>query len=217
VKKFFSNKWVCIALIFVVFVIIFFASGFKIVYAPWLLNDWEAIGACAGWAGVIASAVAIYFAIQIPEKIAEQQNKIALFEKRLEFYNVIINCISFSDIIQNSSSSHVEICVFFINAFAEKRKKVSLIPQTIDYTLAEKEAMLQYYYSVSPILNQGVFLFDNEISIYTEELRKNLEMLISCDGKHEKFSEYFVNFSRSANGVRDNALSQMKSVLKLSD
>lgn len=38
---------------------------------------------------VVLSGVAIYFAIQIPNKIAYQQNKIALFEKRLTLYKEV--------------------------------------------------------------------------------------------------------------------------------
>lgn len=56
--------------------------GFRITYAPELENNWDAISACAAWAGVVASFIAIWFAIQIPQKIADRQDKIALFEKR---------------------------------------------------------------------------------------------------------------------------------------
>lgn len=67
-------------------VVVLWIFGFRITYAPKLETSWDAVSACAAWAGVIASFVAIWFAIQIPKKIAEEQNKIALFEKRFECY-----------------------------------------------------------------------------------------------------------------------------------
>lgn len=68
---------------------ILIACGFKFTYAPELENSWGAISAFAAWASVIASSIAIFVAIRIPKQISDQQNKIALFEKRYEAYHQI--------------------------------------------------------------------------------------------------------------------------------
>ncbi len=47
--------------------------------------------------GVIISAVALIFAIRIPRKIAYEQNKIALFEKRFQAYFAFQRLESFSN------------------------------------------------------------------------------------------------------------------------
>lgn len=67
--------------------------GWRVTYLPELENSWDAVSAVAAWGGVIvaiasttASFLAVWFAIQVPKKIAEQQNKIALFEKRYQVY-----------------------------------------------------------------------------------------------------------------------------------
>lgn len=44
---------------------------------------------------IVVSAVAIWYAVQIPKKIAERQNKIALFEKRYKIYRKIVCCHTF--------------------------------------------------------------------------------------------------------------------------
>lgn len=51
----------------------------------------ESLGKHTGldYLSVLLSGVAIYSAIQIPNKIAEQQNKIALFDKRLTLYKEV--------------------------------------------------------------------------------------------------------------------------------
>ncbi len=70
-----------------------YAFGFRITYAPELENSWDAISACAAWAGVVMSFVAIMFAIWVPIRIANRQDKIALFEKRYEIYDKIKNYV----------------------------------------------------------------------------------------------------------------------------
>lgn len=75
--------------------------GWRVTYAPELENSWNAISAFGTWAsvivsaaGVVASFVAIWYAIRVPKEIAYQQNKIALFEKRYSCYEVIQNLLA---------------------------------------------------------------------------------------------------------------------------
>lgn len=68
-------------------ILVLYCFGFKITYAPELENSWEAVSACAAWASVLSSFIAIIFAVQVPKKIAEEQNKIALFEKKYSCFN----------------------------------------------------------------------------------------------------------------------------------
>ena len=90
--KFIKRKWfpsvAVLAGILVVASILFFC-GFRITYAPELENSWDAISAVAAWAGVIASFIAIWFAIQVPKKIADRQDRIALFEKRIACFAML--------------------------------------------------------------------------------------------------------------------------------
>lgn len=70
--------------------------GWRFTYQPELDNKWDAISAVAAWAGVVvavasttASFLAVWFAIRVPQKIADRQNRIALFEKRLSCFEMI--------------------------------------------------------------------------------------------------------------------------------
>lgn len=81
--------------------ILVYGLGFRITYAPELENRWEAISAAAAWAGVVTSFIAIMVAIQIPKKIAEQQNKIALFEKKYSVYSSLLLIKNFSGLINS--------------------------------------------------------------------------------------------------------------------
>ena len=53
---------------------------------------------------IIVSAVALIFAIRIPRKIAEEQNKIALFEKRYNIFQFYEKCVSFSNALKRSET-----------------------------------------------------------------------------------------------------------------
>lgn len=85
-KKFVKGKWFPLVIAAII-AFVLFLFGFRITYSPELDNNWDAVSACASWAGVIASFVAIWFAIRVPKKIADRQDKIALFEKRLACFN----------------------------------------------------------------------------------------------------------------------------------
>lgn len=50
---------------------------------------------------VVVSGIAIWFAIRVPKQIAEEQNKISLFEKRLQCYNALKTVIEFSRILES--------------------------------------------------------------------------------------------------------------------
>lgn len=121
-KKFIKGRWFPFVLVMIfgaILIGLLFCIGFRITYAPELENSWNAVSAVAAWAGVIvasisaaASVVAIWYAIQVPKRIADQQNKIALFNKRIEYYNIIQNLIGCSKQI-SSVNTYKEIQASF--------------------------------------------------------------------------------------------------------
>lgn len=103
------NKKFQISISIIVALVTLYLVGFRITYAPWLDNNWDAISATAAWAGAIATSVAIWFAVQSPKKIAMQQNKIALFEKRLECFTATAKLIAFSNQIDETGKTNKDI------------------------------------------------------------------------------------------------------------
>lgn len=91
-KKLLKSNWFRIVteiVVVLIIVSILFFCGFRITYAPELETSWDAVSAVAAWAGVITSFIAIWFAIQVPRKIADRQDKIALFEKRVACFAML--------------------------------------------------------------------------------------------------------------------------------
>lgn len=97
-KKLIKWKWfpltVSILIVAIVVILVFIMAlfGWRITYAPELENSWEAISAVAAWVGAIASFGAIMVAIWIPKRIANRQDKIALFEKRYKCFQFFEEC-----------------------------------------------------------------------------------------------------------------------------
>lgn len=106
-KNFIKGRWFPLTVVILIVAVVTFVMasfGWRITYAPELENNWDAISAVATWAGVIASFVAIMVAIRIPKKIADRQDKIALFEKRFVCFEELQRHYSLLNAIQKEES-----------------------------------------------------------------------------------------------------------------
>lgn len=137
---------VTVIVLVILCIIILALCGFRITYNPDLDNNWDAISACAGWAAVIASAIAIYFAIQIPKKIAREQNMIELFEKRYELFQCYEKCVAFSCSLQRNCEIE-QIIRSCKNHFF------------FDCKNADIDATLEFIHKMEHSLHQMVFLY----------------------------------------------------------
>lgn len=160
-----KKKWFPVAIVLVAIVVLLvflYCKGFRVTYAPDLENSWDAVSAFAAWFGVAMSFAAIMVAIQIPKKIADRQDKIALFEKRMECYSTVQNICAFarqiSDLI-SKKEIQTAVKMYFGEAalFSENQYAAW-------YTITLKRQ--------EPIIVEGVFLFPE----YDEEILQNLLM-----------------------------------------
>lgn len=135
---------------------LYFIKGFRFVYPERFENSWNAVSGIAAWAGVVVSAlsaVASFLAVIFAVQVADKQNKISLFEKRYELYDIVKNCKDFSNIIDKTKNK-LEIRVLFL---------VALCYDSID---DEKNIVNTTFVSAKLIvtvqkINQIPFLFKN--------------------------------------------------------
>ena len=164
-KKFVRGRWfpLIVAVIVVTIAALVMALfGWKVTYAPDLENSWDAVSAFASWGGVFMSFVAIMVAIQIPKKIADRQDKIALFEKRMECYSTIQNICAFARQVSDlTSKKEIQTAVKIYFGEADLFSKNQ---NATWYTITLKR--------LEPILVEGIFLFPE----YNEEPLQNLLM-----------------------------------------
>ena len=122
------SKWIVVLLCGIISILYF--AGFRITYAPNLENSWDAISACAGWCGAIMSAIAIFVAIDIPKKIAEQQNNISLFEKRYSAFNTLAFLLSVVKPIIEGELEDKNHC-FYLDNMVETFDSISITREGI--------------------------------------------------------------------------------------
>lgn len=162
------SKWIAVFLC-VIIAILYFA-GFRITYAPNLENSWDAISACAGWAGAIASAIAILVAIDIPRRIAEQQNNISLFDKRYSAFNAlsflvsVVNPIIEGKVKDNNHS-------FYLDNIAETFDSVSITREVVSGCKDPASVYVRLIFEAGKVK----YLFE------LEEMDAVLEFLLAVD------------------------------------
>lgn len=75
---------------------ILFYFGYRFIPSNSTKIDYQLINTVLSWVlPFILSIISIIVAIEIPKMIADQQNKIALFEKRQKFFDEIINYVEY--------------------------------------------------------------------------------------------------------------------------
>lgn len=151
-----SKSFLCFVVVLclgLVFLLLMYQMGFRITYAPDLENSWNAISGTASWVSAIASFLAVWSAIQVPQKIAERQIKVDLFEKRYRVYRTLISFDFFSALVFISKEPG-DIEVFFYQSFCN----ISEEPKMYQYKLFAAK-----YVQVTETLAESKFLFSGDI------------------------------------------------------
>lgn len=199
-----SIIWLIIAE--VIIVIAGLLLGFRITYAPYLENNWDAIAAVASWASVAVSGMAIYYAIQVPRKIAEDQNRIALFEKRYAVYDMLNNCIGYAYMLKRFNESGEDWKKWFFICFSEHT--------TLDDVLSWEEQGILYN-TVSNTLRQVEPLFGTDISAPITELTTRLLLLIQAEHHHDNVLKRQAEYIKQVELIEKEYLPQIKNLLIL--
>ena len=187
-----------------------FLFGCRITYAPELENSWEAISAVASWAGVVVSAVAAWAAVQIPKKIAEQQEKVELYTRRLEFYNTLDACGRFLKSIEKneeSGLSELEIRRLFVVKFGFGKSPGENLEENF-------ESGNPIFHRTMVLLQSGEFLFRFEVKKYTQNIKETLSNLLNAK-KESEIHERLLKYKDAVNEVQKNLISQVEDTLKL--
>ena len=203
-KKLKPIYWLIIAEVIVV--VVGLLLGFKITYAPHLENDWDAISACAGWASVIVAGLAIYYAIQVPKKIAEDQNKIALFEKRYAVYEVLNNCVAYAHMLERFNESGSEWNIWFSISFGDHTSSGR------ELTWDEQRYLFN---AASNLLMQSELLFGKEAAEQIDALETKLLALIQAERHHDNLIKRQTEYIEHAFFFEKEYLPMIKELLSL--
>ena len=180
---------VAILVVFGSLFVFLYCKGFRITYAPDLENSWDAISACATWAGVIMSSVAIVVAgivawrqNEISRKqtdVADKQNKIALFEKRFEIYNILLGC---------------SVSVQTLKLIREPEGILKYLFNLLIKDLEERQRFENmqriYLINCSSTLRSARFFFPQEIACYFTDVAEKFYDLIMTNVEIDGSEEY---------------------------
>lgn len=210
--KLLLNKKMPLWVIGIILLVVTFLAivGFRITYAPELENSWSAISAVASWAGVVATVIAIIVAIQIPQKIADNQNKIALFDKRYEVYDTIMRLVSFSKFIETMGRDKLsteDVQVLFVALFSSSPIKNSL-KETLNYERSS------FFMNAVMAIQKGAPLFDMDIESDLSALVMSL-MRIIYDMNNQTEIDEISKYIEAANKVESCILPKIKKTLQV--
>lgn len=137
--------------------------------------DWLAV--ILSFFSVVLSVAAIWFAVQVPKKIADRQDKIALFEKRYECFQIFQKCFILYkySIGEESIEKITKQCYHIL--------EIQKVEELNNHHFQRKIEQIEY------ILHQIVFLFptiqDQDVSDLYESLSAYLYAIMT----HKKFEE----------------------------
>lgn len=207
-KKHAVPTW--ILLVILIIITAFYNMGFRITYAPWMENAWGAIDAVGTWVAAIISGTAIWFAVITPKRIADKQDKIALFEKRYAFYEALTACTSFSSILQMCEKSE-EFEILFISRFTSYSDEKPPVGSAEFY-----ESKYGLFQSTFNTLRQGKFLFDFDAESDIMRLYRILILFIYDRVEENNFKDYRDEYIETAKKLDKEVVPLVEKTLKLS-
>lgn len=119
---------------------------------------------------------AIYVAIEIPNKIAKNQNKIALYDKRESIYIEVLNLYQLSRLLLkdiDSKDTNDKLFEKFLAAFivfSDIIKNDILSSKTANFRLEALIQMQEYLYSKTQLSTRSEFLFEEDITNSIKDL-----------------------------------------------
>ncbi len=139
---------------------------------------------------IIISALALFYAIKVPKKIAEEQNRIALFEKRYEAFQFFERCFTFYKALQKSKTvEDMRVnCLFFF--------------ETTDIEALELENIRKELFYFEYMLHKMEFLFpelaEEDLSDLYHALYEVVLAIAKNEDAEEKVSTYITTMCNFA-------------------
>ena len=147
---------------------------------------WDYILFGANVISVIISAFALFAAIRVPKKIAENQNKIALFEKRYECFQFFEKCYLFGKALKNNENRN-------------DMKKDCLILFDINVESIDLETLSKKLHHFEYMLHQMEFLFpglkEESVNSLFKALYSAVISIFTNENIEESVSNYIANIN----------------------
>ncbi|WP_122791452.1 hypothetical protein [Intestinibacillus sp. Marseille-P6563] len=212
-KESIKGKWflLIVAIVVTLLAIFLYHKGFRITYTPELENSWNAISVFAEWSNVLVSSLAVWAAIQIPKKIATDQNNVAVKEERLKIYFTIKNFSEDWAFYQTTifESSHVNLIHLI------QKKALNFLDENSYKKCQKAFNCYQFYFQKHQSTVQQLSYFHTEIFLLCQTINTMPELMTSPYNKEADLNSTmrkFVTFYNSSEFK--NMISYMEQILK---
>lgn len=143
----------------------------------------DILGVCFSLGAVIVACLVAWRQNEISRKqtdIADKQNKIALFEKRLEIYEILSSCSSSARILKVLGENE-DILKYLFIIFAGDPK---------EYQKFNRDEAKLYLSNCATILLRASFFFSEEIASYIIDISGELLILANTDVEVDELEKY---------------------------
>lgn len=143
------------------------------------------------WLAVILSGLAIWFAIRVPKKIADRQDKIALFEKRYECFQFFEKCVI---LCKNLTDADNEVSMQKTIQFCCRILEVQKVDDIDNNYFVYKMDQFEYTLHQMPFLFPGIK--EDDVAVLYHSLVEFLQAIISQKNIKEKRRSYLEAMSK---------------------
>lgn len=170
--------------------------------------DWIAV--ILSGVSIVVSGIATWFVVQVPKKIAGQQDKISLFDKRFDAYCIMVACIAFGESLKkiDPSDPNVDINIYklFMVYFSSEI-----------HCDGDLEYMLTY---IQNALGKSILLFklgEEEKTIISNSALVLIDIMETQKNSYStKWCNDAIEFSNWMDNLSQNTIVKMANQLKLS-
>lgn len=152
---------------------------------------------------LIISTASLIFAVLIPIRIANKQDRIALFEKRFMVYLELMKIVQFSDWLKNQDKDNTTI----IEAFVVAERKECIINQFIYiFNVGTYEASNYIFEKkIHPAIEKSMIIINTIPFLYGKRLKNNQALITEdIDNIYRKLIEFMKNVSSASINTIDD-------------
>lgn len=194
--------------------VILYCNGYRITYPQKFETSWNAVSGFAEWAGVAVSLIsvgtsfaAVWAAIQVPKKIAQQQERVEIYAKRFDFYTTLCSCVYYSKLLDGVTSA-VQADYLFIMMLGHET-----LMDPNEKRIRE-EAGLIIWKTIARLQN-GEFLFEFETKDSIQKICSALISIITVEETNSDLQKCCSEYLNLMGEIKDHLIPMIENDLRI--
>lgn len=193
---------------------ILYCNGYRIVYPEQFETSWDAVSGFAAWSSVAVSLIsvgasfaAVWAAIQVPKKIAQQQERVELYAKRFDFYTTLCSCVHYSKLLDGVTSV-VQADYLFIMMLGHET-----LTDLNEKRIREEAGLI--IWKIIACLQNGEFLFKFETKNSIQKICSALISIITVEETNSDLKKCCSEYSNLMGEIKDHLIPMIENDLRI--